>query len=183
MAPEIDVHTPADHLIGPRGGGKALAEACFTGTAPIVGFFAVGLMRAAFDCALNFVKTEKRGGAAPIISHQAVGYALADAKMAIEAVRSLSLRAAQAFDTQAPSALELALHAKVFGSETAVRVISDLMRVVGIDSYDRTLPLGGLLTDALVLPLFDGGNMGVRRRQLHELMQMPDYDPLAASGD
>lgn len=29
--------------------------------------------------------------------------------------------------------------AKAFGSETAVRVISDLMRVVGIDSYDRTL--------------------------------------------
>ena len=178
-----DVHTPADHLIGPRGGGKALAEACFTGTAPIVGIFAVGLMRAAFDCALNFTKTEKRGGVAPIISHQAVGYALADAKMAIEAVRSLSLRAAHAFDKQVPGALELALHAKVFGSETAVRVISDLMRVVGIDSYDRTLPLGDLLADALVLPLFDGGNMGVRRRQLHELMQMPDYDPLAASGD
>src|SRR5258708_3708240 len=178
-----DVHTPADHLIGPRGGGKALAEACFTGTAPIVGVFAVGLMRAAFDCALNFTKTEKRGGVAPIISHQAVGYALADAKMAIEAVRSLSLRAAHAFDKQVPGALELALHAKAFGSETAVRVISDLMRVVGIDSYDRTLPLGGLLTDALVLPLFDGGNMGGRRRQLHELMQMPDYDPLAASGD
>lgn len=177
-----DVHTPADHLIGPRGGGKALAEACFTGTAPIVGIFAVGLMRAAFDYALNFTKTEKRGGAKPIISHQAVGYALADAKMAIEAVRSLSLRAAHAFDTQAPAALELALYAKVFGSETAVRVISDLMRVVGIDSYDRTLPLGGLLADALVLPLFDGGNMGVRRRQLHELMQMPDYDSLAASG-
>ena len=178
-----DVRTHADNLLGPRGGGKALVEACFTGTAPIVGIFAVGLMRAAFDCALNFAKTEMRGGAAPIISHQAVGYALADAKMAIEAVRSLSLRAAHAFDTQASGALELALHAKVFGSETAVRVISDIMRVVGIDSYDRALPLGGLLADALVLPLFDGGNMGVRRRQLHELMQMPNYDPLATSGD
>jgi alkylation response protein AidB-like acyl-CoA dehydrogenase len=178
-----NVRTPADNLIGPRGGGKALVEACFTGTAPIVGIFAVGLMRAAFDCALNFAKTEKRGGATPVICHQAVGYALADAKMAIEAVRSLSLRAAHAFDTQAPGALELALHAKVFGSEAAVRVISDLMRIVGIDSYDRTLPFGGLLADALVLPLFDGGNMVVRRRQLHELMQMPDYEPLATSGD
>jgi butyryl-CoA dehydrogenase len=178
-----NVCTPGDKLIGPRGGGRALVEACFTGTAPIVGVFAVGLMRAAFDCALNFAKTHKRGGEAPIISHQAVGYALADAKMAIEAVRSLSLRAAHAFDTRAPGALELALHAKVFGSETAVRVISDLMRVVGIDSYDCTLPLGGLLADALALPLFDGGNMGVRRRQLHELMQMPDYDPLATSGE
>jgi len=178
-----EVSSPTDNLIGVRGGGKALVEACFTGTAPIVGILAVALMRAAFDCALNFSKTEKRRGVVPIIRHQAVGYALADAKMAIEAVRSLSLRAAQAFDKHLPGALELALHAKVFGSETAVRVISDLMRVVGIDSYDRTLPLGGLLADALVLPLFDGGNMGVRRRQLHELMQMPDYDPLATSGD
>jgi nitroalkane oxidase len=42
--------------------------------------------------------------------------------------------------------------------------------------------VGYALADALVLPLFDGGNMGVRRRQLHELMQMPGYDPLAASG-
>ncbi|MBO0709943.1 MAG: acyl-CoA dehydrogenase family protein [Acetobacteraceae bacterium] len=178
-----NVRVPAENLIGPRGGGKALVDACFTGTAPIVGIFAVGLMRAAFDCALTFSKAEKRGGAVPIIGHQAVGYALADAKTAIEAVRSLSLRAAAAFDRQSPGALELALHAKVFGSETAVRVISDLMRVIGIDSYDRTLPFGGWLADALVLPLFDGGNMGVRRRQLHELMQKPDYDPLAAATD
>jgi hypothetical protein len=72
----------------------------------------------------------------------------------------------------------------VFRSETAERVISDLVRVVGVDSYDRTLPFGGLLADALVLPPFDGGNMGVgRRRQLHEVMQMRDYDRLAASGN
>ncbi len=178
-----EVRAPADNLIGPRGGGKALVEACFAGTAPIVGIFAVGLMRSAFDFALSFAKLEKRGGAVPIISHQAVGYALADAKIAIEAVRSLSLRAAHAFDTRSPGALELAVQTKVFGSETAVRVISDLMRVVGIDSYDRALPFGGLLADALALPLFDGGNMGVRRRQLHELMQLPDYDPLATLGD
>jgi hypothetical protein len=30
--------------------------------------------------------------------------------------------------------------------------------------------------DALVLPVFDGGNMGVRRRQLHALMREPAYD-------
>jgi len=64
-------------------------------------------MRAFFDCTLNFANTEKRGGAAAIISHRAVGYALADTKMAIEAVRSLSLRTAHAFDTQAPGAIEV----------------------------------------------------------------------------
>jgi butyryl-CoA dehydrogenase len=83
---------------------------------------------------------------------------------------------------QAPAALELALHAKIFGSEAAVRVIAELMKVVGIDSYDEALPLAGLMQDALVLPLFDGGNMAVRRRQLHELLKTPAYDPLASFG-
>jgi len=83
---------------------------------------------------------------------------------------------------QSPAALELSLQAKIFGSEAAVRVIGDLMRVVGIDSCDHDLPLAGLIQDALVLPLFDGGNVGVRRRQLHELLKTPRYDPLEACG-
>jgi butyryl-CoA dehydrogenase len=56
------------------------------------------------------------------------------------------------------------------------------MRVVGIDSYDHELPLAGLLQDALAYPLFDGGNMGIRRRQLHTLMRGENYDPLTAFG-
>ena len=50
----------------------------------------------------------------------------------------------------------------------AVRVITDLLRVVGIESYDHDAPLGRLLQDVLALPIFDGGNMGIRRRQLHD---------------
>ena len=165
------VRVPADHVVGGVGGGKALVDASFAGTAALVGIMAVGVMRAAWDFTLQFARSETRGGALPIIEHQAVGYALADAKTAIEAARSLGWRACAAVDAQAPDALELSLHAKIFGSETAVRVITELMRVVGIDSYDRSLPLAGLLQDALALPLFDGGNMGVRRRQLHELLR------------
>ena len=67
----------------------------------------------------------------------------------------------------------------MFGSEAAGRGIADLMRVVGIDSYGHELPLAGLLQDAVVLPLFVGGNIGVRRRQLHALMLDPAYDDLA----
>jgi butyryl-CoA dehydrogenase len=139
-------------------------------------------MRAAFDFALHFAKTELRGGLKPIIEHQAVGYALADAKTTLEAARYLGWKACHAMDAQAPGALEAALHSKIFGSEAAVRVITNLMSVVGIDSYDHQLPLGGLLQDALVLPLFDGGNMGVRRRQLHELLMSADYHALDAAG-
>ena len=55
------------------------------------------------------------------------------------------------------------------------------MWISGLRSTPWWLPLAGLLQDALVLPLFDGGNMGVRRRQLHELLAGPDYDPMAAA--
>jgi butyryl-CoA dehydrogenase len=175
------VRVPAKNVLGPVGAGKTLVDASFTGTAALVGVFGTGLMQAAFNFALEFARTERRAGGVPIIEHQAVGYALADAKAAIEASRYLNWKACHALDTQDPGAIELALHAKIFGSETAVRVISELMRVVGVDSYDHSLPLARYMQDALVLPVFDGGNMGVRRRQLHQLLKDPEYAPETAS--
>lgn len=185
LVPEFSlraVTAPHGNLLGQEGGGLMLASAAFTGTAALVGIFGVALMRAAFDFALHFARTEKRGGVQAIIEHQAVGYALADAKTTIEAARYLSWRACHALDTQSSGADELAVQAKIFGSEAAVRVITDLMRVVGIDSYDHAAPFGRLLQDALALPIFDGGNMGIRRRQLHAMLMRPDYDPLTACG-
>jgi len=185
LVPEFslqNVATPHDNLLGQQGSGLALTAGAFTATAALVGVFGVALMRAAFEFALHFARTEKRGGVHAIIEHQAVGYALADAKTTIEAARYLSWRACHGLDTQSPAAEELAVQAKIFGSEAAVRIITDLMRVVGIESYDRETPLAGLLQDALALPIFDGGNVGVRRRQLHTLLKRSDYDPLAASG-
>ena len=88
-----NVRVPKENVLGPIGGGLELVEASFAGTAALVGVFGVALMRAAFDFALNFARTEHRGGIAPIIEHQAVGYALADAKTAIEAARYLSWKA------------------------------------------------------------------------------------------
>ena len=173
------VPVPTGNLLGQEGRGLQLAAESFAGSAALVGILGVALMRAAFQFALSFTKSDQRGGVQQIIHHQAVGYALADAKTTIEAARALSWHACRAFDTAAPGALELAIHAKVFGSEAAVRVITDLMRVVGVESYGHELPLAGLLQDAVALPLFAGGNIGVRRRQLHALMLDPAYDDLA----
>jgi butyryl-CoA dehydrogenase len=101
--------------------------------------------------------------------------------MAIETARALSWSACQAYDLKSEGAFELALHSKVFCSETAINVITNLMKVVGIESYDSAVPLSRLLQDALAFPLFDGGNMGVRRRQLHQLISSPSYDPFCAA--
>lgn len=175
-----DVEASPDNVIGPEGGGLALGSAAFASAAALIGMIGVALMRAAFDHTLRFAQTEYRGGPVPIVEYQAVGYALADAKTTIEAARSLAWRACSAVDTGHPATAELANHAKIFGSEAAVRVITDLMRVVGVDSYDDNDPLNGLLQDALALPVFASGNLGMRRRTLHGLFQAPTYDPLTA---
>jgi butyryl-CoA dehydrogenase len=172
-----DVRVPKRNVLVRPGAGRAIVTESFLPTAALVGVLALAKMRAAFEYTLAFAKRERRGGAGPIIEHQAVGYALADAKASMEAVRYVAWKALHALDTGAPGAAESALHSKVFGSETAIRVITDLMRVVGVESYSHDVPLGELLQDALAYPLFDGGNLGVRRRALHSILADPAYDP------
>jgi alkylation response protein AidB-like acyl-CoA dehydrogenase len=180
-----EVRVPADNLIGQPGRqGKRIVAGAFSWTAALIGAACVGTMRAAFEYALAFARTEKRLGTAPIIEHQNVGFMLADIKMRIEACRYLTWKACHDFERTAGRAQELAIMTKVYCSEAAVATIYDCMRVVGISSYPKTLaPLERIMRDAMVFPLYDGGNQGVRRRQLHEMLRQPGYDSmLAASG-
>jgi alkylation response protein AidB-like acyl-CoA dehydrogenase len=177
-----DVRIPAGNLLGAEGQGAALTRRAFLPSGASIGIFAVAAMREAFDVAYRFARDETRGGRAPILEHQAVSDVLADAKGRIEAVRLLAWRALDAVMAQHPSALELGLHAKILGSETAVEVVSKLVQVVGVTAYDQGFPLVGYLQEALAYPVIEGSNIGVRRRQLQELFLSPGYDPLAASG-
>jgi len=178
----VDVRVPKANLLGAEGQGVALTRNAFVGSGASIGTFSVAAMRAAFDVAHRFATTEKRGGPVPIIEHQSVADVLADAKSRIEAVRLLSWRALDAALSQHPSGLEWALHAKVFGSETAVDVISDLIKVVGVSAYDNDFPLVRHLNEALAYPVIEGSNIGVRRRQMQGLLGSQGYNPLAASG-
>lgn len=176
------VRVPSNNLIGQEGQGPQLADAAFTASAAAVGLIATGTMRAAFDVAYRFATEQTRGGGVPILKHRPVADVLSDAKGRIEAVRLLSWKALDAVTTGDPAGLELALHAKVFGSETAVDVIHKLIQVVGITAYDKDFPLVHHLLNAIAYPVFEGGNIGVRRRQLQEILAGDDWDPLAASG-
>jgi alkylation response protein AidB-like acyl-CoA dehydrogenase len=170
-----DVRVPTSHLLGEVGDGLGIVATSFGGA--LIGACSAGVMRAAFDVALQFARTDRRGGLVPVVEHQGVGFQLADVKTRIEAVRGLTRAACAAVDSGSPGAEELSVHAKIFGSEAAVQTLVELMRVVGVDSYGHHLPLAGLLQDALAYPLFSGGNVGFRRRRLHALLADPGYDP------
>ena len=176
-----NVRVPAMNIVGRPGDGIKITSTAFAWTAALIGAATVGVMRAAFDCALRFAKTDARSGPHPIIEYPTVGYALADIKMRIEAARYLSWKACQQFDLSGGREHELAVMAKVHCSELAVQVVYDAMRTVGIDSYTDMHPLASIMQDVLCFPLYDGGNMGVRRRQLHDIIKDSSYDPLSAA--
>jgi alkylation response protein AidB-like acyl-CoA dehydrogenase len=178
----VDVRVPHGNLLGAEGQGVELTRNAFLPSGASIGIFATAAMRQAFDIAYRFALSETRGGPVPIIAHQAVSDVLADAKAKIEAVRLLAWRALDAVLSMHPSGPELALHSKIFGSETGVRVINDLIGIVGVTAYDQHFPIVGCLMDALSYPIIEGSNVGMRRRQLQALFRTSGYDPLSASG-
>ncbi len=177
-----DVRVPVGNIIGKPGDGIAMTSRTFSWTAALIGAACTAVMRAAFDAAYEFVKTDRRGGSVPVIEYQNAGYMLADLKIRLEAARYLTWKACHNFDVSNGKSEELAVMTKIHTSELCVQVVYDAMRLVGVNSYVSELtPLAGLMQEALCFPLYDGGNMGVRRRWLHKMFRTPGYDPMAAS--
>jgi len=84
------VRVPRGNLVGEVGDGIVIAETAFTATVGLVGAMAVGVARKAFSIALEFARTERRGGSVPIIQHQNVATILSDMEAKIEAARYLT---------------------------------------------------------------------------------------------
>lgn len=175
-----NVRVPANNILGKPGDGIKIISTNFAWTAALIGAACVGVMRAAYDHALQFARSDARSGPHPIIDYPTVGYQLADMKMKIEACRYLTWKACHQYDQSKGAEHELAVMTKVFCSETCVNVVYDAMRVVGVDSYTDLHPLADMMNDAMCFPLYDGGNMGARRRNLHSVIKDPNYSSLTA---
>ncbi|KAF4471005.1 acyl- dehydrogenase domain-containing [Fusarium albosuccineum] len=166
---------PSKNILALPGAGAAVNVAAFTESAALVGAGAAGLMRSCFAHTHKFVTTEKRGGSIPTINYQSVADLLISMKMREETTRYLTWKACHYLDTAGEA--ELAYMAKVYGSENAIQCVLEGMQAVGVTSYDTNQPYGLLMDDALCLPIFEGSNMGVRRRQIQKIFSQPGYDP------
>lgn len=171
-----NLRVPKSNLLAPPGKGADVLEMAFTESAALVGAMGVGVMRQVFDYALTWAKTERRGGKDIMLQKQSVADLLIKIKTRCEATRALVWRATTALGKSEYGA-ELCYEVKIFGSESAVESVTDAIYLVGTSAYSHNSPLGHLLQDALVLPIFDGGNVGIRRRQIERIFADPNYDP------
>jgi len=173
-----NLRVPKTNLLVPPGKGADIIEMTFTASADLVAAMGVGIIRQVFDHALVWAKTERRGGHEIMLKKQSVADLLIKIKTRCEAARALTWKAACAFGkTPGLAAAELCYEAKILASESAVQCVMDGINLIGVSAYSRSHPLGDLLQDATVLPIFDGGNVGVRRRQIERIFGLSDYDP------
>ncbi len=150
------VRIPADRRLGAEGQGFSIALAALDGGRLGIAACAVGLAQAALDAAVAYAR-ERRQFGSRIIDFQGVSFLLADMATGIAAARALYLDAArrrdlgQAYSTQAAMA-------KLFATDTAMRVTTDAVQVLGGYGYTTDYPVERYMREAKVLQIFEGTN-------------------------
>lgn len=138
-----------------QNGGSNASMATFERTRPAVGAQAIGIARAAYEVALDYARTREQFGKA-IIENQAVAFALADMLVGIDASRLLVWRAAwMASQGKRFDAAEGSM-SKLFAGETAVKVTTQAMQILGGNGFTRDYPVERMARDAKIYTIFEG---------------------------
>jgi butyryl-CoA dehydrogenase len=142
-----------DALLGPEGAGRELLRFTIDAGRIQAAALAVGIARAAFDTATLYAQHRESNGE-PISKHQAIQFKLAEMSTAIDAARLLTWRAAAARDRGA-SFTTFASMAKLESCETATRVASDAVSVLGGNGCLADFPVERHFRDAKVTEIYE----------------------------
>lgn len=153
-----DVRVPENYMIFPPGEMyPMLHNAIITVGNLGVGYLAVGLMRAAFDDALEHAKQRVQWGK-PICRHQMVGRKLFEAQRAIESARALLWKGSWLSARNFPGDLKTSLTAKVYATEEAVRHTAEMVQIFAGYGISKEYPVEKYARDAHLLRIMDGTN-------------------------
>jgi alkylation response protein AidB-like acyl-CoA dehydrogenase len=147
---------PADRLIGEDGQGFRIAMSALDGGRLGISACAVGVAQAALDLAVDHATSRRQFGQR-IADFQGLSFLLADMATQVEAARALYLAAARRRDAGVPFAPQAAM-AKLFCTDTAMRVTTDAVQVLGGSGYVEDFPAERYLREAKVLQIVEGTN-------------------------
>src|SRR3954466_12041017 len=140
---------------GGKGSRRQAAMQTFEVSRPTVGAQAIGIARAAYEYALDYAKEREQFGRA-IVENQAVGFALADMKMEIDAARLLIWRASWMGRTGQEFTSAEGSMSKLKAGEVAVWVTERAIQILGGNGYTREFPVERMHRDAKIYTIFEG---------------------------
>ena len=155
-----DVEVPAEHLLGGETGGVEKIGGILAEIRVMTAAISVGLARAAYQAALGYAR-ERSAFGKPIAEHQAIGFKLADMLTALHAAILVTYQAAAQLDAGRVFTREAAM-AKLFASETAVRITDEAARIFASYGLAMEYPVQRYFRDARFL-LPGGGTSEILR--------------------
>ncbi|WP_410469079.1 acyl-CoA dehydrogenase family protein [Streptomyces sp. G-5] len=150
------VRVPDTRRLGEEGTGLRLALAALDSGRLGIAACSIGVAQAAFTTALAFTLERKQFGK-PVADFQGLRFMLADLATQIEAGRALYLAAARLRDAGEPFGRQAAM-AKLFCSDTAMRVATDAVQLMGGYGYTADFPAERYMREAKVLQIVEGTN-------------------------
>ncbi|MFF7450998.1 MULTISPECIES: acyl-CoA dehydrogenase family protein [unclassified Streptomyces] len=145
-----------DRRLGEEGQGFAIALSALDSGRLGIAACAIGVAQAALDAALAYA-TERRQFGKAIVDFQGLRFMLADMATQIEAGRALYLSAARLRDAGRPFAKQAAM-AKLHCTDTAMKVTTDAVQVLGGYGYTADFPVERYMREAKVLQIVEGTN-------------------------
>ncbi|WP_244334593.1 acyl-CoA dehydrogenase [Streptomyces seoulensis] len=150
------VRVPDERRIGEEGQGFGIALSALDSGRLGIAACAIGVAQAALDQALSYA-AERRQFGHPIADFQGLRFMLADMATQIEAGRALYLAAARLKDAGRPFAKQAAM-AKLHCTDTAMRVTTDAVQILGGYGYTADFPAERYMREAKVLQIVEGTN-------------------------
>jgi alkylation response protein AidB-like acyl-CoA dehydrogenase len=149
------VRVRAANRIGEEGDGWSLAMATFEHSRPGIAAQAVGIAQGALEFASAYARQRKQFGQR-IADFQMVAAMLADMDAQVEAARALTYRACAEIDAGSGDAGRWAALCKLVAGDTAMRVTTDAVQVLGGYGYIDEFPVERMMRDAKVTQLYEG---------------------------
>jgi alkylation response protein AidB-like acyl-CoA dehydrogenase len=157
-----DCAVPAENLLGQEGDGFPILMKTLDFTRPCVAAQALGLAQGALDYAVAYAKERVQFGK-PIISFQGLNWMLADMATSVEAARQLVYKTCAMFEnvpkdlSRVPKeAIRLSAMSKLFAAETAMKVTTDAVQVLGGYGYVKEYPVERMMRDAKITQIYEG---------------------------
>jgi alkylation response protein AidB-like acyl-CoA dehydrogenase len=152
-----EVRVPAENRLGDEGQGFKIALGVLDRSRPGIGAQALGIAEGALAFAVGYARERHQFGQ-PIASFQGLQFMLADMATQIEAARHLVYLAATKVDDGAADLTKVAAMAKLFASDTAMRVTTDAVQVLGGYGYIKDYPVERMMRDAKITQIYEGTN-------------------------
>jgi alkylation response protein AidB-like acyl-CoA dehydrogenase len=150
-----DVRVPAANRIGEEGDGFAIAMATLDRSRLSIAAQAVGIAQGATDFAVHYAAQREQFGER-VADMEGIQFMLADMASGTEAARQLTYAAAAAVDADAPDLAYWTSSAKLVAGDTAMRVTTDAVQVLGGYGYVTEYPVERMMRDAKITQLYEG---------------------------